>query len=74
MPTTSTPLSPADIAAHAEASYVRRPRQVLARVPAGHPRGSWPAEQLAAAQGADVVMDLDSDDYLVLARAVEATR
>lgn len=67
-------LSPADRAAHAAASHVRRPRTVLARIPAGNPRGSWPAEQLAAEQDADVVMDLDSDDYLVVARAVGVAR
>lgn len=67
-------LSAADRAAHEASSHVRRPREVLARVPAGNPRGSWPAEQLAAAEGADVVMDIESDDYLVVARAVGAAR
>jgi hypothetical protein len=67
--------SAADRAAHESASHVR----VLARIPAGHPRGSWPAEERADAsrrdgQPADVVMDLDTDDYLVVARAVGVAR
>ena len=46
-------------------------RTVLERFPAGSPRGSWPAEEYAAAQraqGADahVVMDLPSDQFLVV--------
>ncbi|MFI6689093.1 hypothetical protein [Streptomyces sp. NPDC050485] len=46
-------------------------RTVLERFPAGHPRGSWPADAYAAqqhAQGKDarVVMDLDSDEFLVV--------
>lgn len=45
---------------------------VLRRFPAGGPRGSWPAEEYAAqlrAQGrsARVVMDLDTDAFLVVA-------
>ncbi|PWI13462.1 hypothetical protein DI272_04425 [Streptomyces sp. Act143] len=45
--------------------------QVLERFPAGAPRGSWPAEEYAAqrrAQGepATVVMDLNSDAFLVV--------
>lgn len=44
---------------------------VLRRFPAGAPRGSWPAEEYAAqlrAQGRSVtvVMDLDSDAFLVV--------
>ncbi|CAL9676129.1 hypothetical protein [Streptomyces sp. enrichment culture] len=47
-------------------------RTVLERFPAGHPRGSWPVDEYAAAQrdqGTDarVVMDLDSDQFLVVA-------
>jgi hypothetical protein len=47
-------------------------RNVLERFPAGAPRGSWPAEEFAAArreQGIDarVVMDLNSDEFLVVA-------
>ncbi|MET7688008.1 hypothetical protein ABZT06_08505 [Streptomyces sp. NPDC005483] len=47
-------------------------RQVLERFPAGSPRGSWPAEEFAAArreegQAAAVVMDLDTDQFLVVA-------
>lgn len=46
-------------------------RTVLERFPAGHPRGSWPADEYAAtqrAQGIDaqVVMDLGSDQFLVV--------
>ncbi|MFC8094605.1 hypothetical protein [Streptomyces sp. NPDC057301] len=48
-----------------------QPRTVLERFPAGGPRGSWPAEEYAAAQGTDVqvVMDLPSDQFLVVANA-----
>ncbi|MEV7130952.1 hypothetical protein [Streptomyces sp. NPDC093260] len=46
-------------------------REVLERFPAGGPRGSWPAEEYAAAQraqgvNAQVVMDLPSDQFLVI--------
>lgn len=46
-------------------------RTVLERFPAGGPRGSWPAEEYAAAQraqgiSAQVVMDLPSDQFLVI--------
>jgi hypothetical protein len=46
-------------------------RTVLERFPAGSPRGSWPAEEYAAAQrargtDAQVVMDLPSDQFLVV--------
>ncbi|MFC8273845.1 hypothetical protein ACFUJR_15230 [Streptomyces sp. NPDC057271] len=46
-------------------------RQVLESFPAGYPRGSWSADEYAAAQrdqGTDarVVMDLDSDQFLVV--------
>ncbi|MFI1293342.1 hypothetical protein ACH4VM_33690 [Streptomyces sp. NPDC020792] len=49
-------------------------RTVLGRFPAGGPRGSWPAEEFAAAQraqgtDAQVVMDLASDQFLVVANA-----
>jgi len=48
--------------------------KVLERFPAGSPRGSWPAEECAArrrAQGeaATVVMDLQSDAFLVVVPA-----
>lgn len=71
-------LSLADRLAHDAASFVRpapeppRPaRTVLARFEAGHPRGQWPAEGFAAEQRrrgvpARVVMDLDSDSFLVI--------
>lgn len=44
---------------------------VLERFPAGGPRGSWPAEDFAAAQRAQgktahVVMDLKSDQFWVI--------
>ncbi|MET9646157.1 hypothetical protein [Streptomyces syringium] len=47
-------------------------RAVLERFPAGHPRGSWPAEEYAATQRAQgrpdarVVMDLRTDQFLVV--------
>ncbi|WBO69024.1 hypothetical protein [Streptomyces camelliae] len=46
-------------------------RTVLERFPAGHPRGSRPADEYAAArrqQGlrAQVVMDLGTDQFLVV--------
>ena len=46
-------------------------RIVLERFPAGAPRGSWPAEEFAAARRAEgtpaeVVMDLPSDAFLVV--------
>jgi hypothetical protein len=46
-------------------------RTVLERFPAGAPRGSWPAEEFAAARRAEgipaeVVMDLPSDAFLVV--------
>lgn len=56
------------------------PRTVLERFPASHPRGSWPAEEFAAARRAegipaDVVMDLPSDAFLVVRTdGTEATR
>ncbi|MER6127874.1 hypothetical protein ABT173_35890 [Streptomyces sp. NPDC001795] len=47
-------------------------RTVLERFPAGAPRGSWPAEEFAAARrdqgiNARVVMDLATDQFLVVA-------
>ncbi|MET8411084.1 hypothetical protein ABZV34_23780 [Streptomyces sp. NPDC005195] len=50
---------------------------VLERFPAGGPRGSWPAEEFAAAQrtqgqNARVVMDLPSDQFWVLTDNSEA--
>ncbi|MEU8852176.1 hypothetical protein AB0C70_39510 [Streptomyces sp. NPDC048564] len=46
-------------------------RTVLERFPAGNPRGSWPAEEFAATQraqgtNAQVVMDLSTDQFLVI--------
>ncbi|WP_329113563.1 hypothetical protein [Streptomyces sp. NBC_01465] len=51
-------------------------RMVVQKFPAGGPRGSWPAEEFAAAQRAqgrpvEVVMDLDADAFLVVARQLE---
>ncbi|GGW41142.1 hypothetical protein GCM10010503_16640 [Streptomyces lucensis JCM 4490] len=48
--------------------------KVLERFPAGAPRGSWPAEEYAAARRAEgehatVVMDLRSDAFLVVVEA-----
>jgi hypothetical protein len=48
--------------------------KVVERFPAGAPRGSWPAEEYAARlrtegePGATVVMDLNSDAFLVVVR------
>ncbi|MFJ5644077.1 hypothetical protein [Streptomyces sp. NPDC093223] len=47
-------------------------RETLERFPAGGPRGSWPAEEFAAArraegQPAEVVMSMDEDAFLVVA-------
>jgi hypothetical protein len=47
-------------------------REILAATPAGHPRGSWPAEEQAQQfrdQGipATVVQDLPGDQFLVIA-------
>ncbi|GAA1370339.1 hypothetical protein [Streptomyces beijiangensis] len=52
-------------------------RMVVQQFPAGGPRGSWPAEEFAAAQrelghAVDVVMDLDADAFLVVARQLES--
>jgi hypothetical protein len=46
-------------------------RTVLERFSAGAPRGSWPAEEFAHArrlegQPAEVVMDLNTDAFLVV--------
>ncbi|MEW2609998.1 hypothetical protein AB0937_07245 [Streptomyces sp. NPDC047880] len=48
--------------------------KVLERFPAGSPRGSWPAEEYAARRRAEgepatVVMDLESDAFLVVVPA-----
>ncbi|MEU8518944.1 hypothetical protein [Streptomyces sp. NBC_01216] len=48
-------------------------RTVLERFPAGGPRGSWPAEEFADARRneglpAEVVMDLETDAFLVIVR------
>jgi hypothetical protein len=61
----------ADRAAREAASHVRR--RILAEIPAGNPRGSWPAEEFAAEQRAagipaEVVMDLAGDRFLVIVR------
>ncbi|MGX9923499.1 hypothetical protein ACWIG4_27035 [Streptomyces sp. NPDC002248] len=53
----------------------KRARTVLGRFPASHPRGSWPADEYAAAhraQGreAHVVMDLRTDQFLVVTDTV----
>jgi hypothetical protein len=53
------------------AAAVSLKRTVLERFPASHPRGVWPAESFAAEQRrqgvpARVVMDLDSDSFLVI--------
>jgi hypothetical protein len=50
--------------------------RVLERFPAGGPRGSWPAEEFAAARRAEgipahVVMDLRTDAFLVVRPVAE---
>lgn len=67
-----------DAIAHDLASYRRttppapKPkRTILERFPAGAPRGQWPAESYAATQRRDgiparVVMDIDTDSFLVV--------
>jgi hypothetical protein len=74
-------LSLADRRAHVAAqgpvrtALTARPqRTVLERFPAGAPRGQWPAESYAAEKRregvpARVVMDLDSDSFLVIVEA-----
>ncbi|MFH9574228.1 hypothetical protein ACH4MG_27270 [Streptomyces sp. NPDC017454] len=47
-------------------------RQILASFPAGGPRGSWPAEEMAQqlrdqGQPATVVMSMSEDKFLVVA-------
>jgi hypothetical protein len=71
-------LSVADRLAHEASSFVRPTppapklqRTVLERFPAGAPRGQWPAESFAAEQRregvpARVVMDLETDSFLVI--------
>ncbi|MET7754741.1 hypothetical protein ABZT27_08520 [Streptomyces sp. NPDC005389] len=54
-------------------------RRVLERFPAGGPRGSWPAEEFAGARRdegvpARVVMDLESDAFLVIVEQRTAER
>lgn len=49
-------------------------RQIIESFSASHPRGSWPAEEFAEQQRkagtpAEVVMDLPSDRFLVVAPA-----
>ncbi|MFG2720221.1 hypothetical protein ACGFW5_18290 [Streptomyces sp. NPDC048416] len=51
---------------------------VLGRFPAGGPRGSWPAEELAAqfrkwGRTVTVVMDLESDAFLVVEQRHDET-
>jgi hypothetical protein len=80
--TFAPPLSVADRLAHAAAQGPARTaepprptRTVLERLPAGAPRGQWPAESFAAQQRrngvpARVVMDLDTDSFLVIVESV----
>ncbi|MGW2282969.1 hypothetical protein [Streptomyces sp. NPDC001770] len=54
-------------------------RTVLKQFPAGGPRGSWPAEEFAAARRGEgltveVVMDLDRDAFLVVVAGSSAHR
>jgi hypothetical protein len=57
-----------------QADEALRRARIIDRFPAGHPRGSKPAEEFAAAQTAagtpaTVVMDLTTDTFLVKAVA-----
>ncbi|MEU5900601.1 hypothetical protein [Streptomyces venezuelae] len=50
---------------------------VLHRVPAGNPRGSWPADEFAAARRAEgvpaeTIYDYPSDDFLVVVKPVQS--
>ncbi|MGW1364843.1 hypothetical protein ACWCQP_46510 [Streptomyces chartreusis] len=52
-------------------------REVYDAFSAGHPRGSWPAEERAnelreQGQPATVVMDIDTDRFLVVSEGGEA--
>ncbi|WP_329457011.1 hypothetical protein [Streptomyces sp. NBC_01497] len=52
-------------------------KKILARFPAGAPRGAWPAEEFAAhrrSEGtpATVVMDLAADAFLVVVPKADA--
>ncbi|MCX5401583.1 hypothetical protein [Streptomyces sp. NBC_00102] len=54
-------------------------QKVLGQFPAGGPRGSWPAEEFAAARrgeglAVEVVMDLDRDAFLVVLARPSAGR
>ena len=72
-------LSPADRLAHEaaqgpvrQARPAKPARRILERFPAGGPRGSWPAEEFAQqrrreGQQVEVVMDLTTDAFLVIA-------
>ena len=51
-------------------------RRIIERFPAGAPRGSWPAEEFAAARRREgipafTVMDLASDAFLVVVEGGE---
>lgn len=64
----TTTMSAADRAAHDAGTYVR---PVLAVFPAGHPRGSWPAEERArelteSGTPATVRMDPARDRFIVV--------
>lgn len=70
-------LSTADRSAHAAAPHVRQPRTVLFQIPAGNPRGSWPADDFARDRrregiAAEVVMSMRDDAFLVIVRGGEA--
>ncbi|MFD1277326.1 hypothetical protein [Streptomyces kaempferi] len=56
-------------------STIPEATNIIERFPAGSPYGSWPAEEYAAArraegQSATVVMDLATDSFHVIAKAV----
>lgn len=62
-------------APHPDDNVHQAQHTVLERFPAGGPRGSWPAEEFAqdrrtAGEPAEVVMDLRTDSFLVIVKAV----
>jgi hypothetical protein len=66
-------LSLADRTAHDKSTLVRRPRTVLYRIPAGNPRGQFPADEFARDRQREgipavVIMSMRDDAFLVIVR------
>lgn len=62
-----------DVTCASTSSASTAPTTVIKRFPAGAPRGSWPADEFAAARRlegipAQVVMNLDADSFDVIAK------